>query len=434
MATDPTNDPLALTSLAQNPAPFPEMGQDHIDKVRAQTDLIMRQFLKVLPSNYVSTVNGPFYTLQFQAAAEQLAVFQVTAQEIFKDSDYDYTRPEFLWEIIGTLVFPGATNRSGIPQVDGDIAYRTFLKKMVLLLLRGATAGAVLEGAGLLTEAEVSLLERFLEARQPGSAFTIEDQFFFDLLVQGGTPPGTGFPDEPFVLQENVRLIMEALKPAHTLYGYSHLFTDAFGALFDDSMSWELSSYYYDDFRKFCYGAKEIVGTDGRTLSGRMLFSDPSLSFASVQVGGLLHVTSGPNEGLYRIREVIDFPVSTDATARAYTTSPTGLSGTATVASGVVTDAAQDFGLAVEGEVLTFSAGPNTGSYRLAVLLGPDGGQVGFAAGPATQVRVSPSMLRLETRMATVVAGQSYTVDVDRLGVKVPKTILGEDVSEQFYL
>lgn len=434
MATDPTINPLADQAMEQNPAPFPEMGQDHIDKVRAQTDAIMRQFLKVLPSNYVSRVTGPFYTLQFQAAAEQLARFQLTAQEIFKDSDFDYTRPDFLWEIVGTLVFPGATNRSGIPQVDGDVAYRTFLKKMVLLLLRGATPSAVEEGAGLLTEAEVSLLERFLEARQPGAAFTIDDQFFFDLLVQGGDPPGTGFPDEPFVLQENVRLVLEALKPAHTLYGYSHLFTDAFGTLFDDSMSWELSAYYYDDLRKFCYGAKEITGTAGVTLSGRMLFADPTRSFASVQVGGLLHVTSGPNEGHYRIREVVQFPVAVDATARAYTTSPTGLSGMAVVSNGVVSDVVQDFGQAVEGEVLTFASGPNAGSYRLEQLLGPDGGAVGVATGPATQVRVAFSTLRLETRMPSAVGGQSYAVDVDRLGVKTPKVITGEDVSDQFYL
>lgn len=427
------NDPIKTGyTLAQNPSPFPETGQDFIDKVRNQTGLIMAQFLKVLPSNYVSTITGPFYTLRFQAAAEQLAAFQITAQEVFKDSDYAFTRPEFLWQVLGVLVFPGGTDQSGIPRVDGDVAYRDFLRKMVLLLLRGATPSAVEEGAGLLTEADVTLLERFLEARQPGSEFTIDDQFFFDILVEEAG--GTAFPPEdPFVLQENVRLILEALKPAHTLYGYSHLFREVFGPLFSDTYSWELSTYYYDDLRKFCYGTREITGTEGVTLSGRMAFSDPNRSFRSVQAGGILHVTSGPNIGRYRIRDVVAFLVN-DATARAYTTAPSGLVGTATVNGDVITDATQDFGGAVEGEVLTLTAGPNAGSYRLETLLGSDGGAVGFATGPATQVRVSPSIIRVETRMPSVASGQSYSVDVDRLGERVPKVILAEDAAEQFYL
>jgi hypothetical protein len=286
-------------------------------------------------------------------------------------------------------------------------------------------------GAEVLTSADVALLERFLEARRPGSDFSIDDQFFFDLLVSEAG--GTAFPSDPFVLQENVRIVLKALKPAHTLYGYAYLFKDAFGPLFNDTYSWELSTYYYDDFRKFCYGAREIAGSAGVTLSGRTLFSDVTRSFDSVQAGGLLVVTSGPNEGTYRVREVLTFPMTTDPTPRAYSTSPTGLSGTATVGVGVVTDAAQDFGQAVEGEVLTFLVGPNAGSYRLDTLLGTHGGKVGAAPGPATQVRVSPSMLRLETRMPSVASGQSYTVGVDRLGVRVPKTIVGEDASEQFY-
>lgn len=427
-------DPLFPNSLSQNPAPFPEQGQDYVSKVRAQTTVIMSQFMKVLPSNYVSRVNGPFYTLQFQAAAEQLAAFQITAQEALRDSDYDFTRPEFLWEVLGTLVFPGATKRSGVPTISGDVPYRDFLKKMVVLLLKGATSDAVEEGAGLLTEADVTLLERFLEAREPGSAFTIDDQFFIDLLVEGGTPAGTGFPSDPFVLQKNVQIILQALKPAHVLYGYSHLFQDALGPLFTEETSWDLSNYFYDDIRRFSYGAKEINGTTGVTLSGRMLFADSSRSFDNVQVGGLLHITSGPNEGHYRIQDVVVFPLPTDTTARAYTTSPTGLSGTATVLGDVLTDTGQDFGTAVEGEVLTFTAGPNAGSYRLQFLLGLGGGAVGTATGPATQVRIAPSILRLETRMPSAVGSQSYSVDVDRLGRRSSKIILAEDVSEQFYL
>ena len=126
--------------------------------------------------------------------------------------------------------------------------------------------------------------------------------------------------------------------------------------------------------------------------------------------------------------------MGTDATARAYTTSPTGLSGTATVSGGnVITDTAQDFGAAVEGEVLTFSAGGNAGvGVRLGTLMGSNGGAVGVASGPATQVRAEPSILRVQTRIPVAGGAQAYEVDVDRLGVSEPHAVTAEDVSSQF--
>jgi hypothetical protein len=153
-----------------------------------------------------------------------------------------------------------------------------------------------------------------------------------------------------------------------------------------------------------------------------------------VQPGAILRIDAGVNAGTYEVVEVRVFPLGTDTTARAYTTSPTGLTGTATVSGDTITDSGQDFGAAVEGEVLTFTAGPNAGSYRLETLLGSNGGLVGFATGPATQVRPSPCILRVSKRMPAAATGQTYLVDVDRLGMRTPKTITNEDASEQFYL
>ena len=151
--------------------------------------------------------------------------------------------------------------------------------------------------------------------------------------------------------------------------------------------------------------------------------------------GAELRIFSGANEGRYRVVDVRAFPFGDDAIARAYTTSPTGLSGTATVSGDVITDTTQDWGSTVEGEVLTFTEGPNQGDYRLDTLLGSSGGPVGFVAGPATQVRVSPSIIRVERRMNTAsLTGQTYTVTVDRLGVRTPQTRTAEDASSQFWL
>ena len=214
----------------QNPAPNPVSGQEYLTEKASLVREIMASFRAVLPSNYVSQTNGPWYSLQFQAIAEQLAEVQIVSAEVFRDSGFDFTRTDFLWQVLGTLVFPGASDQSGIPQIDGDTLYRSFLQKMVLLLLEGATKASMESGLEALDpEIVATLTERYLETppRDPNGAFTIEDQFLVDVFIDG-------FPVDPFVLQRNAELVLAALKPAHVLYGYSYLFTDAFDQVASD--------------------------------------------------------------------------------------------------------------------------------------------------------------------------------------------------------
>lgn len=409
---------MALPTVTQNPAPMPESGQETINAVRQETNAIMARFMSVLPSNYVSQVTGPFYTLQFQAAAEQLAAFVLSAQEVYQDNTYSLTRSDFIWEILGTLVFPSVTNRTGMPQFDSDTDLRTFLQNMVVVLLKGATKAAMQEGVQLLTDAEVTVIESYL------SGITGE-QFTFEITAEG-----FGTTSDPVVLTDNVKKIMAALKPAHALYTFRFLFREVFGPLFTDTMSWDMSTYEYDDFRGMQFGTKQITGTAGVTLPGRNLFSDPTRNFNSVQPGGNLTVTAGVNQGVYRVTEVRALQYGADSTGRAYTTSPSGLSGTATVALGVagavLTDATQDWSLAdlATGEILTFTTGPNSGaSYRLDTVLSGTG-----------RVKLAPSILKLVSRMpVSLITGQPYTVDCDRLGRREPVTVTAEDCSEQFW-
>ena len=180
-------------------------------------------------------------------------------------------------------------------------------------------------------------------------------------------------------------------------------------------------------------GAKEIVGT-GDTLAGRVLFSDPDVSFASIRENAILRITSGPNVGRYRVLSKQALISGVDATPRAYTTS-SAASGTLTaIAADVVEDTSQDWGTMPLDTTITITEGPNTGTYRLDTVLGPTGGPVGQAGVSGTQVRLSPTILKVDRRMVQPETGQSYEVDVDRLGVRVPQTVTGEDASMQFWL
>lgn len=419
----------------QNPAPNPVSGQAYLTEKASLVREIMASFRAVLPSNYVSQTNGPWYSLQFQAMAEQLAEVQIVSAEVFRDSGFDFTRTDFLWQVLGTLVFPGASDRSAIPEIDGDTLYRSFLQKMVLLLLEGATKASMESGLEALDpEIVATLTERYLETppRDPNGAFTIEDQFLVDVFIDG-------FPVDPFVLQRNAELVLAALKPAHVLYGYSYLFTDAFDQVASDEggLSFDLGSYYYDDLRKWCLGAQRISGLTGDTLSSRTLFSDPAVSFASVRpgLGCVLIIESGVNAGRYRVTGTRALLSGLDTgVPRAYTLS-TGGTGTLTALDGeTVEDATRDWGVLPVDTQVTILSGPNAGTYRLDTVLGSTGGPIGTVGVSGSQVRVSASTLELARRMPSASTGQAYTVTVDRLGVQVPRPVSSEDVSLQFVL
>jgi len=465
-------EPYLPFTRKQNPAPVSQDGQQGVRTLRDITDAILRTFQQVIPSNYVGEIPGPYYVVQYQALAEQLASVQLALEEVGLESDVDFARPEYLWQMIGTLVFPDTSQAPrGIPEVDGDLTYREFLRRMIILLLQGATQDVVEQGLELLTEAVIQVIAKVDFSGTPISYWNLGDQHEFEInvlcqtvftasngeLIEGAI--GTGFPADPFrVLRNNMR-ILRALKPAKALYEYRHLFLDAFGTLFQDSPFFELDPWYYEDFRKFCCGMKEINGTEGSTLAGRMTFQDVSLDFRSVCPGATLEILDGPNAssnqggkdsstfGRYRViglQRLIagadtedDVEGNTVFIARPYTTSPTGLTGEATAdADGILEDPNQDFSDAEEGEILTFLEGPNAGQYRLDVLLGNNGGPVGFSppGSGVTRVQVAPSIMQILTRMPQEATGQSYRVTVERLGVRTPFTVLGEDASAQFYI
>lgn len=420
-------------SIPQNPAPNPVSGQAYTSEKSALTQQIMATFRSILPSNYVAQTNGPWYSLQFQAMAEQLADIQISSTEVYKDSGFDFTRTEFLWQVLGSLVFPDTDNRSGIPQIDGDTAYREFLHKMVLLLLGGATKSGMKSGLEALDPNVVAhITERYLESppRDASGAFTIGDQFLVDVFVEG-------FPIDPFLLQRNAELVLAALKPAHVLYGYSYLFREAFDQVASDEggLSLDLDSYHYDDLRKWCLGAQRISGT-GSTLSLRTLFTDPDVSFSSVRpgLGCVLIIESGINSGRYRVTGTRALLSGVDSFPRPYTLSTGGGGSIIALDGNTIEDLTRDWGTLPVDTQITILTGPNSGTYRLDTILGSSGGSIGTVGVSGTRVRVSSSTLELASRMPSAASGQAYTVTVDRLGVQVPRVVSGEDASLQFNL
>lgn len=398
-----------------------DYGQTYIDRKQALVEEIMTAFRVNLPSNYAAAINGPYYTLQFQALAERIAEFQIVASDVFHDADYDFVRAEFLWEMLGSLVFPLSSEQDGgMPVIDGDQVYRDFLKGMVLQLLQGATKSSLEGGVELLTDLSVTLVERFVGALQPGSLWTNLDAHAFDVLIEG-------LPTDAIELRSNVYRVLDALRPAHTIYTYAYLLHESL-TVPEADMTWAMQTYNYDDVRKYCYGAKQVSGTAGFVpLAEPNTLTDTTRTFRNVRVGASVQI----GDHAYTVVGVRALRTPNDPTARAYTVSPSGLSGSATVVAGAIYDPTQDFAACVDGDVLAFSTGPNALSgLRIGVLLGSGGGLVGSAPGPATAFRPDVCTLILD-KAATPSLAVAYTVGVDKLGRSVPAIVEGEDASEQ---
>ena len=210
-------------------------------------------------------------------------------------------------------------------------------------------------------------------------------------------------------------------------------FWEMFGNIFSDTFTMDMDYSHYEDVRKFCEGAKQITGV-GNTLVDRSLFTDSTKNFRNVPVGATLYISNGDNLGSYTVEEVLCLPIGSDSTPRNYTTS-NGLNGTLIVLSNnTVEDSTQDFSSCDENTTITILDGGNQGTYRMEFLLGSNGGAVGFSSGISTKVKLGFSTLRLTQRMKKSLNNQNYKVSVDRLGVREPISVQGQDISSLFYL
>jgi hypothetical protein len=446
-------------TLEQNPAPIILEGQDSIDVKQSLTAEILQTFVELLPSNYVSQTKGPFYITQFQSFAEQLAEIQITMREVGIESDVDFARPEYLWQMVGTYVFPDLTKvPKGIPEISGDLTFRAFLKNMLDLLLKGSTLEAIKQGLELLSDSEIQILAKVDYSHAPTSGWTIENQNEFEINVLNKTTWtdstgsliegefGTGFPFEVFKLYRNNQRILRALKPSTKLYDYRHLFKDVFGFL-SDSVSSTECTWEYEDFRKFCIGIKEIEGISGVSF-GTFLFVDSSLFFNQISSWSNLEILSGPNSspinggkddkrfGKHSVDSILRLPFGKEVVSRPYVTFPSNLSGFCSIGDeGVLIDLDQDFSGVIEGETITIQTGPNSGTFRIETLLGPFGGFPEKVSGdPVSSIRVGFCLLKLKSRVVFPASNQRYRVSIERLGEQKPKFVIGENVSNQFFL
>lgn len=233
-----------------------QTGREYNLRLLQRAQPIFSQLLNLLPSTYVSSVQGPTYTNELKAVAVELARLELALEDVDRDRTFDTTRPEFLYSIAGYFVLLNGR----IPGVEfDDVEFRNLVVNLIRIFFQGSIPKSMEDVVKLFVSGAVQVKENFLLVRQGASGLDISDQFGFTVDVLSG---GGGFPPNIFDADSAIRQILDIARPAHTLYRLRYIFTDdylpndSYGKVLD-AMRWRLSAYYYDDFRRYCGGVRD---------------------------------------------------------------------------------------------------------------------------------------------------------------------------------
>lgn len=229
-------------------------GKEYNLRVLQRATTIFSTLLDNLPSNYLSAVQGPNYTVELKAVAVELAKIELALEDVDLDRDFRRTRAEFLYSIIGYMVFLNGR----IPALEfDDEEFRSFLLNLIRIYFQGSVPEAIRDAADLFLAEDFTVFENFLLTRAGASGLDISDQFGFQITVDS-----TGaFPAEVFQIESSIRTILDIVRPAHTLFRIRYLFQDNYNpndpsGRVIDAMRWRMASYYYEDFRSYWGGIR----------------------------------------------------------------------------------------------------------------------------------------------------------------------------------
>lgn len=238
-----------------------ESGEEYINRLKDETDKAFKVLLALLSSYWQSTIDGPNYARELKAVAIALARIRLSLDDVRADTDYRSTRAEYVYQTLTSMLFP---KRYGAPDPGfGDREFVEFLRNVVEVYFAGSIPESMKRATELVTHGmEVVVHENFLESRDPTSSLDISDEFGFRIDVMLPSPSSI----DVMLADKNVRILMNVIRPAHTLYRLRFILSDEYvGNKTDnqphkvmDAFRMALSDYGYEDFRRFVHGMKWI--------------------------------------------------------------------------------------------------------------------------------------------------------------------------------
>ena len=254
-----------------------QSGKEYNLRLLQRSQAIFTTLLNLLPTSYVSAVQGPNYTIALKAVAVEIARMELALQDIAGDYSFasptaaspqwlvtdgtndpmvSQTRSDFLYSIIGYL----ALVNGQIPPLQwDDETFRQFLINLIRIYFQGSIPKSMKDVVDLFYSGNVTVTEDFLLVRQGAAGYDISDEFTFQIDIIA--PPGGGFPPDVFANDSATRLILDLVRPAHTLFRIRYIFTDNYipNDVFHivlDALRMSLGAYYYEDFRSYWVGIR----------------------------------------------------------------------------------------------------------------------------------------------------------------------------------
>jgi hypothetical protein len=243
-----------------------EEGEQYRNRLIDEANRILKIFLNLLSSYWTSSIDGPNYVREIKAISLELARLKLGLEDIRTDTQYSKTRSDFLYQIVTSVLFPKKDPGAPNPNFS-DLDFKDFLLKVLDIYFQGSIPDSMSKAVALFVNGKIRVTEAFLEARQPGSGFDISDQFAFIIDIILDSPGST----DVFLADRNVRILLNIIRPAHTLYRLGFILQDDWPgqkspdpdnpnqSKMIDSFQSILSNYGYEDFRRFIEG---IYGVD----------------------------------------------------------------------------------------------------------------------------------------------------------------------------
>lgn len=260
-----------------------ESGEQYLARLQDETSKNFVILLSLLSSYWKSKIDGPIYARSLKAVSIALSQVRISLDQIYNDNQYNLTRGEFVNQVVQSLVFPDGSIDSNY----SDVGFRDFLVKLVGIYFNGSVPSSIEESVKLITGTDVKIHINYEEARTQNSGFDISDQFGFSVEIALDSPSDV----DMFLSDRNIRVILQIIRPAHTLYKIKYVLNDSYlgnqavpyigprpPAKIVDAIHMNLSDYKYQDYRKYVLG---VFGVDegGFKKSFSVYTEDHSSSF-----------------------------------------------------------------------------------------------------------------------------------------------------------